>query len=277
MKHLVYLVNALELAPFLLEEGRGFRQFKPSTLLSVFSGLMIVILLFGELIIIFGERSRVNVDNVYKFAMTIKDSAYIISHSGLIFSTLLFRSEIVKFLYMLLSFSSSIHNIFISCGRNFNYVKDQVSVILTLHALIAFVIIRTFEVKSYLRLLYFFVMVLSVLSINVVTVLFIHLAVLLKRCLASINTCLCDLIGCAGVESVGLYRQIASTECPQPLIKVNYNSDRPKGRIMHMRLGCDLLCDAVDRFNSVFSVHTLVLGPFCVIVFIYDTYWGLLE
>jgi len=39
-----------------------------------------------------------------------------------------------------------------------------------------------------------------------------------------------------------------------------------------MRLGCDFLCDAVDRFNSVLSVHTLDLVAFYVLVFIYDTY-----
>jgi len=162
MKHLVYLVNALGLAPFLLEEGRGFRQFRPSTLPFVYSVVMIVILLCGELIIILGESSHTNVDNVYKFTITMKCSAYIISHSGLIFSTLLFRREIIKFLHVLLSFNSSIHNIFFSCGRNFNYVKTQVPVLLTLHALSAFVFILAFEMKSYLRLFHCFVMVLSV-------------------------------------------------------------------------------------------------------------------
>ena len=63
-----------------------------------------LILLLGELIIL-GESSHINVDNVFKFAMTVKVSAYIISHSGLIFSTLLFRSDNVKFLHVLLSFS----------------------------------------------------------------------------------------------------------------------------------------------------------------------------
>jgi hypothetical protein len=86
----------------------------------------------------------------------MKSSAYISSRVGLVFSTLLFRSETVKFLHVLLTFNSSIRNIFISYGRNFNYVKAQVFVLLTLHALSVFVIILTFEVKSYLRLFLFF-------------------------------------------------------------------------------------------------------------------------
>ena len=274
MKHLVYLVTALGLAPFLLEEGRGFRQFRPSTLLFVYSVVMIVILFFDELIIILGESSHINVENVYKFAMRMKGSGYIISHTDLVFFTLLFRREIIKFLHVLLSFNSSIHNIFFSCGRNFNYVKAQVSVLLTLHALSAFVFILAFEVKSYLRLFHCFVTVLSVLSINLITVFFINLAVLLKRCFAKINTCLCDLTEGEVEESVGLCRQISNTEHPQQLIEVHYISARPKSRILRIRLSYDFLCDAVDRFNSVFSVHTLVLVAFHVIIFVYDTYFG---
>jgi hypothetical protein len=71
-----------------------------------------------------------------------------------------------------------------------------------------------------------------------------------------------------------LYRQISNTEHPQQLIEVNYVSDRPKSTILHIRLDCDFLCDAFDSFNSVFSVHTLVLVVFYVIIFIYDTYCG---
>jgi hypothetical protein len=144
------------------------------------------------------------------------------SHSCLIFSTLLFRSEIVKFLHVLLSCNSSKYDIFFSCRRNFNYIGGQVCVLLTLHALSAFVIILTFEVKTYLCLFYFIVMVFSVLAINLVTVFFINLAVVLKRCFANINTGLCDLIERECEESVGLYRQISNTEHPQQLIEVNY-------------------------------------------------------
>jgi hypothetical protein len=107
----------------------------------VYSVVIIVILLLGELITILEESSHKNMDNFYKFAMTLKGSAYIISHSGLIVSTLLFRSEIVNFIHVLLTFNSLIRNIFASCGRNFNNVKAQVSVLLTLHAFSAFVVV----------------------------------------------------------------------------------------------------------------------------------------
>jgi hypothetical protein len=274
MKPLVYLVNVLGIAPFCLEAGRGFGKFRSSTLLSVYSVMMIAVLLLGALLYILGETSRIDVDNVYKFAVIMKSSVYMTSHSGLILVTLMFRSEIIKFLHVLLSFNSSIHNIFVNCGRNFNYINVQVSVLLTLHGLIALVIIRAFEVKEFLRLFYCFCMVLSVLSINLVTALFINLAVLLKRCFASINTCLCDLIEREGEESVGLCGRISDVRHPQQLTEANYASDRPKSGILLIRMGCDFLFDAVDRFNSVFSVHTLVLVAFYVIVFTYDTYSG---
>jgi hypothetical protein len=156
MKPLVYLVNELGLAPFWLQAGRGLGKFRPSTLLSVYSVMMTVILLLGELLIILREVSHINVVNVYKFAVTMKSSEYMISQSGLILVTLLFRSEIIKFLHVLLSFNSSIHNIFVTRGRNFSYMKAQVSVLLTLCGLSAFVIILVFKVKGFLRLFYFF-------------------------------------------------------------------------------------------------------------------------
>jgi hypothetical protein len=127
---------------------------------------------------------------------------------------------------VLLTFDISIHNIFFSCGGNFSYVEAQVSVLLTLHGLFAFVIIRTFEVKSYLRLFYFFFTVLSVLSINLVAIFFINLTMLLKRCCTSINTGLCDLIAREDEESVGVYRQISHVKHTEQLIELNYNTDR---------------------------------------------------
>ena len=63
-------------------------------------------------------------------------------------------------------------------------------------------------------------MAVSVLSINVISVFFINLAVLLKRCFPRKNTCLCELIKCAGEESVGLYRQISTAKRPQSLIEL---------------------------------------------------------
>ena len=64
---------------------------------------------------------------------------------------------------------------------------------------------------------------------------------------------------------------------PQRLIKVNYKSDRPKIRIQHIWRGCDILCDFVDLLNSVFSVHTLILVTYYVVIFIYESYFGFVD
>jgi hypothetical protein len=96
------------------------------TLLSVYIVVVIVILLFVELIKILGESSHINECSVYNFALTMNGSAYIISHSGLIFCTLLFRCEILKFLHVLMSFNNSIPKMFFfSCGSNFSNLKVQ--------------------------------------------------------------------------------------------------------------------------------------------------------
>jgi hypothetical protein len=63
-------------------------------------------------------------------------------------------------------------------------------------------------------------MIVSKFSVTVVAVVFINLTVLLKRCFARINQCLCELIQCAGEETVGLYRQIFTAKHPQPLIEL---------------------------------------------------------
>jgi hypothetical protein len=117
-------------------------------------------------------------------------------------------------------------------------------------------------------------MTVSVLSVNIVTLLFINLAVLLKQCFRRINTCLYELIQCAGEESVGIYRPIATVKHQRQLIAVNYNSDRPKGRLDRIRQSFDFLCDSVDLFNSVYSAHTLVLVIFYVVIFIHESYYG---
>ena len=70
------------------------------------------------------------------------------------------------------------------------------------------------------------------------------------------------MIQCAGEESFGVYRQISTVIPPQPLIEVNHNSDKSKNTVVHVRIICVFVCDAVDLFNSVFSVHTLVLVTF---------------
>ena len=106
MKPLVYLMNILGLAPFILEEEGGFRKFRASTLMSVYSVAMLVIILLGELLLIIGKAGREATDNVYTFATMMKGSAQMISYSGFLFFTLLFRRKIVKFLHVLLSFKS---------------------------------------------------------------------------------------------------------------------------------------------------------------------------
>jgi hypothetical protein len=75
-------------------------------------------------------------------------------------------------------------------------------------------------------------------------------------------------------KPVAICRQMSIVKASQPLIDFNYISDKSKSRILHIRLGCDFVCDFVDHFNSVFSVHTLVLVTFYVVVLIYDSYYG---
>ena len=274
MKPLVYLMNVLGLAPFILVEERGFRKFRASTFMSVYSVAMLVIVLLGELLMIIGKGYGEAMDNVYTYATVMKGSAYMISHSGFLFFTLLFRRKIIKFLHVLLKFNSSIHSKFISCGRNFNYVMTQVFVLVTIHALCSILLALSRKFVDFIIACRSVSMTVSVLSVSLVTLLFINLTVVLKECFRRINTCLCELIQCAGEESVGIYRQISTVKQPQPLIKVNYKFDRPKIRIEHIRRGWDFLCDFVDLLNSVYSAHTLILVTFYVVVFIYESYFG---
>ena len=274
MKPLVYLMNVLGLAPFILEEERGFRKFRASTFMSVYSVTMLVFILLGESLTVMRTVLRKEMDNVYTFATMMKCSANMISHSGFLFFTLLFRKKIVNFLYVLLTFNSSIHNKFISYGRNFNYIMAQVFVLVMIHALLSILLAPLCKWIDFLTICPYISMTLSILSVNLVTLLFINLAVVLKGCFTRINTCLCELVRCAGEESVGLYRQISTVRHPQPLIEVNYKSDRPKIRIEHIRWGCDFLYDYVDLLNSVYSAHTLILVSFYIVIFIYDTYFG---
>ena len=274
MKPLVYLMNILGLAPFVLEEERGFRKFRASTFMSVYSVAMLVIVLLGELQMIIGMGYREAMDDVYKLATMMQNSAYMISHSGFLFFTLLFRREIVKFLNVLLTFNSSTLSIFISYGSNFNYVMAQVYVIVTVHAIFTLLLALSLQSMDFARACVFFSMTVSICSVHLVTALFINLAVVLKGCFGRINTCFCEVIQCAGEESVGLYRQISTVKLPKPLISVNNKSDRPKSRIEHIRRGCDLLCDFVELLNSVYSAHTLILVTFYVVILIYDSYFG---
>ena len=201
-------------------------------------------------------------DNVYTFATMMNGSANMISHSGYLLFTVLFRRKIVKFLHVLLTFNSSIQNSFISYGRNFIYVMAQVFVPVSILALLSILIVLPYQFIDFVTTCPYFSMTMSVLSVNLVTFLFINLAVVLKGCSRRINTCLCELIQCAVEESVGIYRQIYTVKPPQPLIKVNYKSDRPNSRIEHIRRGWYFLCDFVDLLNSVYSAHTLILVTF---------------
>jgi hypothetical protein len=267
-------MNILGLAPFILVEERGFRKFRASICTSVYSVAMLVIVLVGELQVIIGKGDPEAMDNVYSFATMMKCSAYTISHSGFLFFTLFFRREILNFLHMLLTFNSSTHKIFVSYGRNFNYVMAQVFVLVTLYSLCTILVALSFQTIDFERACRFISMTVSVLSVNLVTLLFINLAAVLRGCFTKINKCLCELVQCAGQESVGPYRQISTVVHPQPLIEVNNKSDRPKIRIEHIRRGCDFFCDLVDLLNSVYSAHTLILVTFYVVIFIYDSYFG---
>jgi hypothetical protein len=213
-------------------------------------------------------------DNVYTFVTMMKGSTYMTSHIGFLFVTFSFRRKIVNFLHVLLTFNSSIYNIFVSCGRNFNYVMTQVFVLVTMYALCSILLALSFQSIDLATACRFFSMTVSILSVNLVTLLFINLAVVLKGCFTGINTCLCELFQCAGRESVGLYRQISTVEHTEPLIAVNYKSDRTNIRIEHIRRVCDFLCDFVDLLNSVYSAHTLILVTFYVVTFIYECYFG---
>ena len=97
----------------------------------------------------------------------------------------------------------SIHNALTSDGRDFNHIKMQVSVLVSVLTVASVLFGQPFEFKDYLEIYRFFVMIVSIFSVNVVAVKFINLTVLLNRCFARINTGLCEVIQCAGEESVG--------------------------------------------------------------------------
>ena len=75
---------------------------------------------------------------------------------------------------MLFYLNSSIYFTLISFDSNFNYVKAQISVLEPLHNLSVFLIASKFEMKKISAFLSLYHYDLSVLSINVVTVLFIN-------------------------------------------------------------------------------------------------------
>jgi hypothetical protein len=80
------------LAPYFMKE-RIFRKFRPSTLLSIYIGVMLLTFLFIRLALIVGNSYNDNLENVYTLAAMMKISAYVISHSCFLFCTHLFLGE----------------------------------------------------------------------------------------------------------------------------------------------------------------------------------------
>jgi hypothetical protein len=272
MKPVIYLMNVLGLSPFVLEERKRFRKFRASKYLSIYSAVMLPIFLVADISVLVELNHYKNLDNVYKFVCMLKISSYIMTHNCFLFFTLLFRDKVLDVLHVLLSFNSSTCSTFTSYDRNFNCINGQLCVLVTLHSLNSVLVILAFDVTGYVQICRYFVITASIFSIYLVTLLFTNLAVLLKRCLTRINTCLCELIQRAGEESVGASRQISIVKVSQPLIEVNYKSNKSKGKIVHIRMSCDFVCDFVDLFNSVFSFHTLGLVTYYFIIFTYDSF-----
>jgi hypothetical protein len=139
----------------------------------------------------------------------------------------------------------------------------HISVLVSVITLASILIGLRYEFKGYIEIYRYFFMIVSVFSVNVVGVMLINLAVLLKGCFVRINTCLCELIECTGEESVALYRQIPTVKHPQPLIELNtFVIDQRKSSTERLWLGCDFVCHFVEILNSDFSVHTYVLVMF---------------
>ena len=157
---------------------------------------------------------------------------------------------------MLLSFKISIYFTLISFDSNFNYLKAQMSVFVTFIHWVPFwyfpnskwKIIRTFV----------FVSVWLIRFCQLFNKRIVHkLSCFLKRCFTRINTCLCELIGCAGEESVGLYIQISTVIHPRPLIAVNYDCVKIISTILHVKMGCSFVCDDLFfSFPCFFNLHT---------------------
>jgi len=89
-----------------------------------------------------------------------------------------------------------------------------------------------------------------------------------KRGFTRKTTCLCELIRCAGEDSLSLCIRIGTLKHPQPLIEDNFNPDKSKSIIVNVRLCCDLICDAVDLLISMFPVHIFVFVTFYFIIYI---------
>jgi len=149
MKCIVNLMKVLGLAPIFLYEKVGFVKYTPSTLLCIYNGMMLLILMFNRLGMIFVNSFNGNMENVNTYSAMMQNSPYVISHSCFLFSTFLFLGEVFNFLHVLFSLNSSIYFTFISNDSNFNYVKAQISVLVPLHTLNAFPICIRIEKKNY--------------------------------------------------------------------------------------------------------------------------------
>jgi hypothetical protein len=104
---------------------------RPSIFLSIYSGVMSLIVLFSRLSVIFGNIFNGNLHGVHTFEAMMKISTYAISHSCFLFYTLLFLGEVVSFLHVLLCFNSSIYYTFTCFDSNLNNMKAQISVLVT--------------------------------------------------------------------------------------------------------------------------------------------------
>jgi hypothetical protein len=75
INHIIsYLINVLGLAPLFLYETRRFPKFRPSTLVSVYSGVMFLTFLFTRLEMIFGNIFMTTWTNFSTFVARMKIS-----------------------------------------------------------------------------------------------------------------------------------------------------------------------------------------------------------
>ena len=138
-------MKELGLVPYFLDVRR-LRKVSPSTYLSIYIGVMF---LFSRLAVTVGNSFNDGLDNLYTFAAIMQNSICAISHSCFLFSTLLFLGEFVNSLHVLLSFKISIYFTLKSFDSNLHYVKAQISVLVPLNTLSAFLILSKFEMKKY--------------------------------------------------------------------------------------------------------------------------------
>ena len=108
-------------------------------------------------------------------------------------------------------------------------------------------------------------MIVSIFSVNVVAVMFINLAVLMKVCFARIYTCLCEVIDCAGEERVGLYRQILTVEHTQPSIQlITFLIDQ---RVVKSVFGWVVILSVIlSKISTLFFHFTLLFYSYFILL-----------